>query len=93
MSALPLTLRTGPREDALHAEIRSWIATHDPGPPPSTYDDYIAALVTWQARLWAQEHLVCTSHPRHCHLVFPPVPTPPSQCLRTIRQPVPRAAT
>jgi alkylation response protein AidB-like acyl-CoA dehydrogenase len=51
MSALPLTLRTGPREDALRAEIRSWIATHDPGPPPSAYDDYIAALVTWQTSL------------------------------------------
>jgi alkylation response protein AidB-like acyl-CoA dehydrogenase len=51
MTALPLTLRTGPREDALRAEIRAWIATHDPGPPPPAYDEYMAALVTWQAEL------------------------------------------
>jgi alkylation response protein AidB-like acyl-CoA dehydrogenase len=53
MTALPLTLRTGPRDDALRAEIRDWIATHDPGPPPPAYDDHMAALVTWQARLAA----------------------------------------
>jgi len=51
MTALPLTLRTGPREDALRAEIRAWIAAHDPGPPPPAYDDHMTALVAWQARL------------------------------------------
>src|SRR5262245_37364040 len=51
MSTLPLTLRTGPREDALRAEIRSWIAAHDPGPAPRDYDDYITALVVWQGML------------------------------------------
>jgi alkylation response protein AidB-like acyl-CoA dehydrogenase len=51
MPTLPLTLRTGPREDALRSEIRSWIAAHDPGPPPHVYDDHMAALVAWQARL------------------------------------------
>jgi hypothetical protein len=51
MSTLPLTLRTGPREDALRAEVRSWIAAHDPGPPPRAYDEYITALVAWQRSL------------------------------------------
>jgi alkylation response protein AidB-like acyl-CoA dehydrogenase len=51
MTTLPLTLRTGPRDDELRAEIRAWIAAHDPGPPPTEYGEYVAALVAWQAEL------------------------------------------
>lgn len=51
MGVLPMTLRTGPREEALRAEIRAWIATNDPGPPPADYDQHMAALVRWQRRL------------------------------------------
>jgi alkylation response protein AidB-like acyl-CoA dehydrogenase len=51
MATLPLTLRAGPREHELRAEIRAWIADHDPGPPPHAYDDYLAALVAWQGQL------------------------------------------
>jgi alkylation response protein AidB-like acyl-CoA dehydrogenase len=51
MTALPLTLQIGPREQALRSEVRAWIAAHDPGPPPSDYDDHMTALIGWQARL------------------------------------------
>ena len=41
----------GPAEQELRAELRAWIADHDPGPPPSEYGARIEALTRWQAAL------------------------------------------
>jgi alkylation response protein AidB-like acyl-CoA dehydrogenase len=45
------TLELGAGEDALRARIRAWLRANDPGPAPLAYDERIAALVAWQARL------------------------------------------
>src|SRR5690348_15896057 len=62
MATLPLTLRAGPREHELRAEVPAWIADHDLGPPPHAYDDYLAALVAWQRQL-ADAGLIGVSWP------------------------------
>ena len=41
----------GPAENQLRRDIRSWIAAHDPGPPPPEYGARIKALIGWQAAL------------------------------------------
>jgi alkylation response protein AidB-like acyl-CoA dehydrogenase len=50
--SLPATLKFGPVEEALRAEIRAWLpANLPPQPLPTEYYERIRTLVTWQASL------------------------------------------
>lgn len=47
------TLTFGPDEERLRSELRGWLSSHPPKPPPIDYEARIALQVEWQAALHA----------------------------------------